>query len=280
MEIPSLGRVGVYLPVPFTDPPAPRELPAAAARLADAGYGTIWTNEFPGKDALVQLAVLLEATERVVFGTGVANIWTRDARTAAAAAEFLHRAHPGRLVLGLGVGYPQQAAETGREYGDPLTTMRDYVDRMGPAEYPRILGANGPKMLALAGEVADGAMPAMLPPEATALARRLLGPGKLLVAALAVMPGASRAEAVARVTSTLGQPWFARAVARAGYPADAGRLVDAVVAYGEPDAIAVKVREHLAAGADHVVLLPQSGSDFATDVEVLARLAPAAGQPV
>ena len=57
-------------------------------------------------------------------------------------------------LFGLGVGYPQQAAEVGRDFGSPLATMRDYLDRMcGSARvaYPRIVAANGPKMLAMAG---------------------------------------------------------------------------------------------------------------------------------
>ena len=51
--------------------------------------------------------------------------------------------------------------------------------------YPRIIAANGPKMLALAGEIADGAIPAMLPAEFTAQARQVLGPDRLLVIGLA-----------------------------------------------------------------------------------------------
>ena len=77
----------------------------------------------------------------------------------------------------------------GRDFGSPVATMRDYLDRMGaptqlPAPdsaYPRIIGANGPKMLALAGEITDGALPAMQPPEFTDQARQALGPDKLLV---------------------------------------------------------------------------------------------------
>ena len=134
-----------------------------------------------GKDALVQLAVLLGATERMVFGTSVANIWAREPQTMYAAAAQLAEAYPDRFVLGLGVGYPQQAASTGRDFGSPLATMHDYRDRMDSqtwppapeAAYARIIAANGPKMLALAGEISDGALPAGLPPEFTAHASPL-----------------------------------------------------------------------------------------------------------
>jgi alkanesulfonate monooxygenase SsuD/methylene tetrahydromethanopterin reductase-like flavin-dependent oxidoreductase (luciferase family) len=169
----ALGPVGALLPVSFTDPLSIDTQREAVGRLERAGYRAAWTNEvIGGKDALVQLAVLLAATERMVFGTAVANIWARQPQTAHGAAAVLAQACSGRFVLGLGVGYPQQAASTGREFGSPLATMRDYLDRMAaptqpPAPdvtYPRIIAANGPKMLALAAEVADGAVPAGRPP--------------------------------------------------------------------------------------------------------------------
>ena len=190
----------------------------------------------------MQLAVLMAATERMVFGTGIANIWARSAQTTHGAAALLAQAYPGRFVLGLGVGYPQQAASVGREFGSPLATMRDYLDRMGaptqlPAPdvaYPRIIGANGPKMLALAGEITDGALPAMQPPEFTAQARQVLGQDKLLVV-----------------------------------------FTHATIEQGGASAIAATVREHLAAGADHVLLGQPTGTDFIAGVDHLEQLAPA-----
>jgi probable F420-dependent oxidoreductase len=195
-------------------------------------------------------------------------------------------------VLGLGVGYPEQAASTGREFGRPLATMRGYLDRMDsptspPAPdvaYPRIIGANGPKMLALAGEIADGALPAILPAEFTAQARKVLGPDKLLVIGLSVIADTDRdrAKAIARdsVSGRLGQPSFAARMAGLGYSdqeiAEASdRLVDALVAHGDPAAIAAKVREHLAAGADHVILMLPIGGHFTVGVDQLEQLAPA-----
>nr|WP_248296290.1 hypothetical protein [Streptomyces sp. S1D4-11] len=53
------------------------------------------------------------------------------------------------------------------------------------------------------------------------------------------------------------------------------RLVDAVIGQGDPAAIAAKVREHLAAGADHVTLLPPVGTGFSVGVDQLRWLAPA-----
>lgn len=238
----DLGPVGVYLPISFTTTAPAGAQRDAARRLERAGYRTVWTNEVVGgKDALVQLAILLAATETLRFGTGIANIWAREPQVLHAAAAQLAEAYPGRLVLGIGAGYREQAAAAGRDYGSPLRTVRDYLSRMAAttsppapaAEYPRLLAANGPKMLALAAELADGAFPAGQNPEFTAAARATLGPGKLLVTGL-------------------------------------------TVATDDPE-IPAKARAHLAAGADHVVLLPPHTDDFAAAVEELERLAPAFG---
>jgi probable F420-dependent oxidoreductase len=288
----ALGPVGVCLPVSFTSAPHADLQREAVQRLEHAGYQSVWTNEVIGKDAFVQLGVLLAATERLVFGTYVANIWARPAQTMHAAAAQLAQAYPGRFVAGLGVGYHEQAASTGREFGAPLVTMRDYLDRMDSPTWPpapdgvylRVIAANGPKMLALAGEIADGAMPAGLPAKFTAQAREVLGPDKLLVVGLSIIPDADadRAKAAARerVSGTLGAPSYAARIAALGYSAREiaevdDRLVDAIVAHGDSAAIAVKVHEHLAAGADHVTLLLPIGGEFACGIDQLEQLAPA-----
>ncbi|HEY0814594.1 MAG TPA: LLM class flavin-dependent oxidoreductase [Pseudonocardia sp.] len=237
----ALGPVGAFLPVSGGSAPSIDTQRAAARRLEHAGYPAAWTNEVIGKDALVQLALLLEATDRMAFGTGIANIWARSPQTAHGAAALLAQAYPDRFVLGLGVGYVQQAQSVGREFGKPLATMREYVNRMSeppqmPAPdvaYPLIIGAMGPKMLALAAEIADGAMPAMVSPEFTATARQVLGPDKLLVV-----------------------------------------LIDGSVEQGDAAAIAATANAHAAAGADHVIVGLGMGGDYAEGVDRLEQLAP------
>jgi probable F420-dependent oxidoreductase len=288
-----LGPVGPYLPLGFTSAPPIDLQRTGVGRLERAGFRTAWTNEvIGGKDALVQLAVLLAATEGMAFGTGIANIWARQPQTMHAAAAMLAQAYPHRVVLGLGVGYPEQAASAGREFGRPLATMRDYLRHMDdqtwpPAAdvaYPRIVGAMGPKLLALGDEHADGAMPAGLPPTFTAQARQVLGPDKLLVVGLTVIADrdVGRAKDVARqtVSANLGRPSYAATMAGLGYPDRelaevSDRIVDEVVAHRGPDAIATKVCEHLTAGADHVALMLPMSTEFAMGVEQLEWLAPA-----
>jgi probable F420-dependent oxidoreductase len=243
----SLGPVGAYLPVPMAKMPPVDLQREAAVRLERAGYLAAWVNEpVGGKDPLVQIALLLSATERMTFGTGIANIWARAPQTAHGAAAMLADAYPGRFVLGLGVGYPEQARAVGREFGSSLATMREYLDRMSApvmapaleAAYPRIVAANRPKMIALAAELADGIMPAGTPPEFTGQARKTIGPDKLLVVGLSVF------------TDT---------------------------APSDPDSIAAAVSAHRAAGADHVILMPSITNleDLMTGVERMERVAPA-----
>lgn len=242
----ALGPVGTYVPNPFTRSiPIDRQC-AASRRLEQAGYRTVWTNEaVGGKDVFTQVAMLMAATERVTFATGIANIWARPPQTAHGAVALLAQAHPGRFVLGLGVGYPEQAAAVGREFGRPVPTMRAYLDGMAeppqlPAPdvtYPRVIAANGPKMLALAATHADGAFPAGQPPEFTATARDTLGPDKLLVVGTSL-------------------------------EADA-----------DPSDVAALIRAHLHAGADHVTLFPPTVDDFDADLAHLVHLAPAITNP-
>jgi len=277
----TLGPVGVCLPVSFSGTASAGEQRTAVSRLEAAGYRAAWTNEVIGKDALAQLAVLLAATDRLAFGTCVANVWARPPQTLRGAAEYLAQAFPDRFVLGLGVGYPQQAESVGRAFGSPLATLRDYVTGMdGETTYPRILGANGPKMLGLAAEIADGALPAGQPPEHTAQARQLLGPDKLLVVGQSVVidDDRDRARVTARqvVANWSGSAAFRAGLARFGYgDAESDRVVDALVAHGGPDTIAAKVRAHLAAGADHVTLLLPIGTEFASGIDQLTSVAPA-----
>lgn len=239
----ALGPIGAFLPHSLTAPTPVQAQREAVQRFEHAGYRAAWTNEVPGKDALVQLAVLLAATEHLVFGTGIANIWVRPPHTAHGAAAQLAEAYPGRVVLGLGVGHARQAATVGAEFGRPLVMMRRYLERMNKPDpsqlpapdvnYPRIVGANGPKMLALTAELADGAMPAMVAPDFTAAARLALGPDKLLVV-----------------------------------------LIDVSATQGDIAAVTATVRTHLIAGADHVVASLPMGTDFATGVDRLEGLAP------
>ncbi|HET9690536.1 MAG TPA: LLM class flavin-dependent oxidoreductase [Acidimicrobiales bacterium] len=204
----ALGGVGAFLPAPYDVALRAGEQRAAARRLEAAGWRAVWLNEaVGGKDTMVQAAMLLAATETLTVGTGIANIWARPAVTLHGGAAGLADAFPGRFVLGIGVGYAHQAELVGQHFGPPAPTMRAYLEAMATptrlpapdAPYARILAANGPRLLELARDRADGALPAMRPPEFTAEVRALLGPEKLLVAMVHLPAGQPDAEVAAGV---------------------------------------------------------------------------------
>ncbi len=286
----TLGPVGFHLPYVGQVPrPHMATQQKAITQLEQAGYRTAWAGEgVGGKDIFTEVAVLLAATEQMSFGTGVANMWARPAETASGAARTIVEAFPGRFVLGMGAGYPFQAESLGYEYSKPLSRLRGYVEKIKSSDrsnpgYATIIAANGPKSIDAAGEVADGAHPTVVAPDFTALARKTLGPDKLLAVGLTIFPDKDeqRAKAAAQqmfaaVMSTPGSPYL-RNLIRCGYSEDevmsgSERVLDSVLAYGSATAIADKIHEHLEAGADHVVLTPVSGS-YESGVEQLLSTA-------
>jgi len=122
--------------------------------------------------------------------TGIANIYARDAMAMASGQRALAEQSGGRFLLGVGVSHrPMVEGLRGHAYGKPVATMRAYLQAMREAPYgaPQpvdmpltVVAALGPRMVALSGELADGAHPYNTTPEHTAHARALLGPSKLL----------------------------------------------------------------------------------------------------
>jgi probable F420-dependent oxidoreductase len=285
----TLGRLGVWLgSIALLGAGEER---AAVRELEAAGYGTIWFGESPvNKEALAHAALLLDATERVTIATGIANIWLRTAASAANGAATLAEAHPGRFVLGLGVSHATAVGLLGEDYRKPLTRMREYLDAMDATRYtaapppeppPRLLAALGPKMLELARDRTQGAHPYLVTPEHTRRAREILGTGPLLAPeqAFVLESDPERARAVGRrhLEYYLTLPNYRNNWLRTGFDeADVAgggsdRLVDALVAWGDEDAVRQRVEEHVAAGADHVALQALGEEP----VGQLTRLAPA-----
>ena len=143
-----------------------------------------------GRDVLVNAAWLLANTQSLVVACGIANIHARDAMAIAAARTQLNEQSNGRFLLGIGVSHARLVESLrGHTYDQPVTTMRTYIEAMARAHYssPRppeppltVLAALGPKMLAVARDVTDGAHPYNTTVAQTAAAREILGPGKLL----------------------------------------------------------------------------------------------------
>jgi probable F420-dependent oxidoreductase len=220
---------------------------------------------------LAHSALLLGGTKDVTLATGIANIHARDPMAMANGARALGEAFSGRFVLGIGVSHAPSVQTRGGDYGSPLTQMEAYLDAMDAAQYaapapdppvPLVLAALGPKMLELAAQRADGAHPYFVPVEHTPIARQHLGPDACLATEVTAVLTTDRSAGldIARAFAKhyLALPNYANNLRRLGWgDADiendgSDRLLDAVVAIGDVDAIVERVNAHLDAGADHV----------------------------
>lgn len=283
------SRVGVWW---TTDARPISEVRDAAAELQELGYGSLFYGEAYGKEAFTQAGALLGATTRLVVGTGIANIHARDALAAESGGRTLSALHPGRFVLGLGVSHAPLVANRAGHYAKPLETMRDYLRRMdevpdrvepGATRPARLLAALGPKMLGLARDLADGAHPYLGTPEHTKIARDAIGTDRNLVVEQAAVLTTDRETWLERAHTHLnvytGLPNYRNNWLRLGFDTDdmprggSDRLKQALVAWGGEEAIAAKVREHLDAGADHVVVQVLGDDVLADPRPDLRRLA-------
>jgi probable F420-dependent oxidoreductase len=257
----------------------------AVAEIERLGYPTLWLSETL-KEAFAHAGLALAATERLVVATGIANIWMRRPQAMASGARVLADAYPGRFVLGLGVSHPRFVPE----YRRPLAVMREYLDELdiagnGPAE--RMLAALRPKMLELAAARSGGAVLYLGPVEHTAFARQQLGPDPVLAPELAIVletdPAKARHVARDYLRIYLELPNYLNNLRTLGYTdadfADGGsdRLVDALVGWGDVDAVVERVRAHHDAGADHIAIQPLSadGAGGGVALDTLTTLAPA-----
>ena len=172
-------------------PPGAAEAVLEADRL---GFDSVWTAEAYGADALTPLAWWGAATQRVKLGTSIMQISARAPAATAMAAMSMDHLSDGRFILGLGVSGPQVVEGWyGQPFAKPLARMREYIGvlreifaRRGPvtnegphyplplpggtglgkalkssvrplrADIPIYLAAEGPKNIALAGELCDG----------------------------------------------------------------------------------------------------------------------------
>jgi probable F420-dependent oxidoreductase len=291
----DLGSTGIWTHALDMQPVARAQ--ELVGELESLGYGAVWIPEAVGREALTSSALLLAGGERIVVATGIANLWARDAMAMAAGQKTITSAYPDRFLLGIGVSH-QPAVEglRGHTYERPVATMRAYLDAMDsalffaappPTEPVRVLAALGPKMLALAAERAAGSHPYFVPPEHTARAREVLGPDRLLLPEQAVVldadPTRAREVARAHMATYLTLPNYTNNLRRLGWsdddlaPPGSDRLVDAIVAWGDEDAVARRVAEHRAAGADHVCIQVLDADMRALPLEGWRRLAPNGG---
>lgn len=256
-----LGRFGVWSgELRFAGP----EAGVAFARELEAlGYGAAWMPGGIDDKVLDDIDRLLTATQRITLAAGILNIWKHQPEDVGAWWRRQTPERQGRVMIGLGVSH---APIIGEGYGRPLERMRGYVQRLLDAGAPRdhlCVAALGPKMLELSAEMTAGAHPYLVTPEHTAAARKIIGPDALLAPEQGVIletdPATARALGRQALANYLRLPNYVNSWRRLGFseedvagPSD--RLVDALFAWGDGEAIAKRVQAHIDAGADHVCI--------------------------
>jgi probable F420-dependent oxidoreductase len=268
---PDFGRFGVWT---FGVPK-----PDQAVEIERLGYGALWIGGSPAGD-LNYVEPILEQTETLQVATGIVNVWKDPADEVAEAYHRVEKAYPGRFVLGIGVGHPEHT----EEYRKPYDVLVEYLDALDAAKVPtsrRVIAALGPKVLKLSADRSAGAHPYLTTPEHTAIARDVIGNTVFLAPEHKVVvstderlredpdSATEQARAAGRkaVDFYLNLSNYLNNWKRLGFTDDdiakpgSDKLIDAVVAYGTPEAIAARLDEHLQCGADHVTIQVLGGWD-------------------
>jgi len=289
----DIGRLGLWF---FLDTMPSTDAAAFVQQIERLGYPALWMPEAVGREPFATAGFVLARSERIVIATGIANIWARDPMTMAAGQKTLAEQSGNRFLLGIGVSHAPLVGLRGHAYTRPLSYMRDYLDKMQTAPFmavppseppPTVIGAIRPKMVALAGERAQGVHPYFVPPEHTARTRKQLGPDKWICVAQAVILESDpvKARAAARQymqTYVPALPNYTNNLRDLGWTdadfADgcSDRLVDAIVAWGDERKIRERFDAHYRAGASHVCFLPlRSDSVPLPDMRAIETFRPA-----
>jgi alkanesulfonate monooxygenase SsuD/methylene tetrahydromethanopterin reductase-like flavin-dependent oxidoreductase (luciferase family) len=283
---------------------------ALAARADALGYESVWCTHGLGRDALLVLAAYGVVAPRVGLGSGVIPIYPRHPVLLAQEALTLADISAGRLRLGIGVSHaPMVGQGLGLDMGRPLDVMREYVTVLRgaltgkvrhqgpryqvdwqsgmpilPPAPPVLLGGLGPKMLELAGEIADGAVLWLCAPEyirreaLPAIRRGRERAGKPMAgfeivaavpAAITVDRGAALALFKRELTRYLALPFYRAMLEKSGFRAELAaydkapgpdavpeRLAAALGAVGDYRALAAFVAAHRDAGVTLPAIRP------------------------
>lgn len=290
-------------------PRAPSDVVTDAVAAEEAGFGAAWCNHFSRHmDSLTMLAAAARATSRIELGVGVIPTYPRHPANLAQAAATVQELASGRLVLGVGVSHRVVIeAMHGLDYSSQLGHLREYLTILnallndgycsfsgehyrvqaviqfpGSSPVPVVVGAVGPAMCRLGGELSDGVNTWMAGPR---YIERVVAPkaaegaevsGRSTPRIVAGIPVAldsdqDRAREVAANTFAMyGMlPNYRRMMDRAGVdgPAD-------VAIAGDENTVRSGLQAFLEAGATDVWAVPfDTGNGTAATVELLADLA-------
>ncbi len=256
------------------------DLEARVLKAEELGYDACGFPHIAGRDAMATLAAIGPKTQRMRLATGIVPIYTRSPVTMAQEAGLINEAVGGRFMLGIGTGH-QALVESwhGTPFTKPLTAMRDYLTIVRGAirdanvthqgevfrasfgflgfqpqpDMKILVGALGPKMLQLAGELADGVVlwmstpthvrDVVLPNVRIGAERAGRDPLKLEVfACLFAAPGPDRASARDAIRRQLFPylqlPSYRNTIAASGYAADLAAFDEGVTMQDLPRALA------------------------------------------
>ena len=269
----KFGKYGVFT---FTDVLDSTQLADLAQRIEALGYSTLWYPEAMNYEAFAIGGYLLSQSEKLVVGSGIANIYARNAAAAAMGHNSLNSLYGGRFVLGLGVSHaPIVANLRGHDYTKPVATMRAYLDGMDqaweglgntPENKQVVLAALGPNMSKLSAERTMGSFPYNITPEQASVSRGNMSADSAVICEQKVClcsdPVKARAAARAALTPYMGLPNYFKNWFRLGFNEDdlkdggSDRLMDAMVYWGTAEEIQSKLQHYFDKSADQVVIQP------------------------
>jgi probable F420-dependent oxidoreductase len=288
----DIGQLGAFC---FLDAMTAAESAAFCRRVERMGYKVLWSPEAWGRDPFAHGGYLLAKTERLIYATGIANIWVRDPITMAMAAKTLAEIAEDRFILGIGVSHRSLVEDLrGHKYTKPYSYMSEYLPRMKSALYravapktepPLVIAALHPKMLALTAREARGTHTAFCLPDHTKRTREVLGPNAWVCPSVMVILERDAAKARARARQHLSfyayqenyqRIFLAQGFTRADFENGCSdHLIDTVIAWGSEEHIRERIDAHLAAGANHVCLMPlQCDKPNLPDERALEAFAP------
>ncbi|MGD8814233.1 MAG: LLM class flavin-dependent oxidoreductase [Anaerolineales bacterium] len=319
-----MDHVGLYL----QDAHELREGMSCVQYAESKGFHAIWQAESRlVRDAIVPMAAYAAVSDRIKIGSGVINNWTRNIGLLAATFLTLDDLAPDRIICGLGAWWDPLARNVGIQRRKPLLAMRETVEvlrrllnmervtfhgefhqvegieldvvhgRREPRKVPIMIGATGPKMMELAGEIADGVvLNYCVPVEYTDQAVERLKAGarkakrtlddfechqlivasvdhdrekafdasrQLLTQYLAQQPHIAKAsgvseEVVEEIQSILGWPATHEEIQRAKHLVS-DELLERITASGTPDEALERVQAYVDRGASYPILYSAGG---------------------
>lgn len=312
-----MARTAVSIPVAASLPDT-----IARVRLAEElGCDSVWINQLPdARDSLVVLAAYADATSRVGLGTSVLPIYTRHPTAMSQAAATLDEVSGGRFRLGIGISH-QVTVEGmwGLPLRHPVDAMREYLTivhsslRQGGCSFegryftarwsysaprrpdlPVLISALNPRMLELAGELADGVLlwmcsPAYVRDRVIPQVRAgrwragldLNGFEVLAAVPVCLTPDAEAGRAVFRKMAAryAALPYYRRMLDASGFAAslETGEIPDSMLeqlaGIGSPEAVRGILAAYREAGCTLVAVGPFSGHPGAAGFEATLRAA-------